>query len=252
MADELTVARLQERVARNLGWRRPSDWPGSMPITEVANEAGEWLVSTHDWNWLIRPPIYLALVTGQGYCTLPEDFTRFLAITSATNSSYGIRIETMAEVGRARARSLGREGYYVGAFGTNLPTTNGPKAAIQLALGPVPDESIAQAFVLTYKGGWITVDAASDHIVVPSFITAIYVRAVTAYVGGQEHEARGSVEDRLDRLVGSSLWQASVERDDTMQQDLGQMRNGVGYMSMSDDDDYPFRQHTGSVPIVVS
>lgn len=251
MADELTVARLQERVARNLGWKRPQDWPKSMPITEVANEAGEWMVSMHDWNWLVRPPSYLNLTNGQGYCDLPADFTRYLDISSTTNSPYGIVIETMAEVARARARSLGREARYTGAFSWGSPTTDGPKAAARLELGPVPDVTYAQAFVLTYKGGWIAVDAATDHIVLPSFVTGLYVQAVTAYVGGQEQEARGSVSDRLDRLVSSSLWQAALDRDDTLQQDLGVSRHGVGGLSDMDDD-YPFRDHTGPVPIVVS
>lgn len=251
MADELTVKRLQERVARGLGWQRPTDWPGYYPITEVANEAGEWLVSAYDWNWLVRPVTYLAIVDGQEYCTLPEDFTRHLAIGSALNSPWAIRIEGPQQVAEARARNLGRESEFVGCFTWGSPTVAGPKATCRLDLGPVPTQSVAQAFVLAYKGGWTTVNDTTDHIVVPSYMTMIYVRAVTAFVGGLEHEAKGSLDDRLDRLVGSSLWQAAVDRDDTQQQDLGRMRGGVGE-SDPIDDEFPFRGNVGSIPIVVS
>lgn len=251
MADELTVERLQQRVARNLGWMRPTDWPAALPITEVANEAGEWLVSAYDWTWLTRPVTYLALVNGQEFCELPEDFSRYLSIASALNSPWAIRIEGPTQVAAARARNLGREASFVGCFTWGSPTTAGPKAVARLDIGPVPTQSVAQAFVLAYKGGWTTVNDASDHIVVPAHVTAIYVRAVSAFVGGYEQETKGTLEDRLDRLMASGLWQAAIDRDESVQGDLGRIQGGVGE-AHSIDDEYPFNSNPGSIPIVVN
>jgi hypothetical protein len=69
-------------------------------------------------------------------------------------------------------------------------------------------------------------------------------------MGGLEQEKRGSIEDRLDRLVTSSLWQAAVDRDDTMQQDLGLVQGGVGtQFGYYSEDEWPFQRVQGVVPI---
>lgn len=247
MADELTVARAQQRIARSMGWRRPSDWPAEHSITELLNEVGEWFVSVHDWNFLVRPPTYLALVNGQSYCELPDDFTQHIDIVGVGTNPDTISIEDPRAVARAQADG-GPPGHYVACFTYGEPTTAGPKATARLELGPVPTSSVAQAFVLSYKGGWTTVNDASDHIVLPTWVTGLYVRACSVWLGGLEQEHRGSLEDRLDRLVGSILWQAAVERDDNAQQDLGQMRGGVGETAAADDSEWPFQRYTGAVP----
>lgn len=248
--DELTVARLQQRAARFLGWRRPSDWPVEHSPVELANEVGEWFVSTHEWNFLTRPPVYLAVSNGQGYSELPADFTRHLALFSASASARSIRLEDPTAVGLARADGNTVAGSFVGCITFGEPTTAGPRATARLELGPIPTYSEAQAFVLVYKGGWTTVDSVSDHIALPAFVTALYVRAYCEWIAGLEQASGGSIYDRLDRLVASSLWQAAVERDDTMQMDLGQVYGGIGEMMGSPDDEYPYPRSNGPVPIL--
>lgn len=249
MADELTVARAQQRIARSMGWRRPSDWPAEHSITELLNEVGEWFVSVHDWNFLVRPPAYLATVDGQGYCELPDDFTQHIHVVGVGANPRTIKLEDPTAVARAQADG-GPPGHYVACFTYGLPTVDGPKAVARLDLGPIPTESVAQAFVLAYKGGWVTVDDSGDHIVLPTWVTGLYLRACTAWLGGLEQEARGTIEDRLDRLVGSMLWQAAVERDDNAQQDLGCLRGGVGETMAADSSEWPFPRYTGAVPLV--
>lgn len=250
MADELTVARAQGRIARSMGWRRPTDWPAEYPITELLNEVGEWFVGVRDWNFLVRPPAYLEVVEGQSYCELPDDFTQHLSLDSATTFARRVTLEDPAVVGRAQADVAQAGGAFVACFNYGAPTTAGPMAKARLELGPIPDVSDAQAFVLTYKGGWVEVNDAGDHIVLPKWVRAHYIRACSAWLGGLEKEAQGSIEERLDRLVESHLWQSMVERDDNAQQDYGQSRNGVGSCTPSDDDDWPFPRATGAVPIL--
>lgn len=249
MADELTVARAQERIRRAMGWKRPTDWPAEYPITELLNEVGEWFVGVRDWNFLVRPPYYLATVDGQSYCDLPDDFTQHLSLTSTAVFGRGITLEDPIAVGRAQANETQTGGSFVACITYGAPTTDGPKAKARLELGPIPDVSEAQAFVLTYKGGWVKVNDAGDHIVLPAWTTGAYIRACAAWLGGQEKEAMGTIEDRLDRLVGSMLWESMVERDDNAQQDLGQQRGGVGEWQLGGDSEWPFPRETGPVPI---
>jgi hypothetical protein len=250
MADELTVARCKDRVRRALGWKRPTDWPAELPITEVCNEVGEWLCGARDWNFLVRPPRYLVITDGVGYIELPDDFTQILGVYAANEASYGIRPGDPMEVARMRANQVGAETSFVWCLSHGAPAADGPKAVVRLELGPIPAATNAQAFILAYKGGWVEVDDAADHIVLPTWVTSLYVRACALYVRGQEKEARGEVEDLLDRLVGSSLWQAVEARDDAMQQDLGYLRGGVGQTPMADNSEWPFPRFIGAVPIV--
>lgn len=250
MADELTVLRAQQRIARSMGWKRPTDWPSDMPVTELLNEVGEWFVSAEDWNFLTRPPTWLATVNGQGYCDLPADFTRHLALFASTQNGIGITPADPTAVALAQATGTGPSSTYLACFTFGSPTVAGPKAKARLDLGPIPTSDVAQAFVLAYKGGWTTVAKSDDHIVLPGHVTALYVRACCAWMGGLEQEKRGSVEDRLDRLVTSSLWQAAVDRDDTMQQDLGMVQGGVGAQFLAyGEDEWPFQRVQGVVPI---
>lgn len=229
MAAELTVDRLRERIARSMGWRRPEDWPAEIEPVEIANEAGHWLYS-FDWNALSRPPATLSLVADQGWIDLPSDFGAMVGdkITTVTGYGHALRLATMVQVRDARATTAsGSALSYVGCVTHTAPGLAGPRSLARLEIGPVPSASAADVFLLSYKAGWVEVSDGSDHILVPSWMQSVFVSAATAFVGGREQESGGSVEDRLDRLVASSLFAAVRSRDLAIQPELGVMRGGV-------------------------
>lgn len=250
-SDELTVARYQQRVARGCGWRRPSDWPADMPVTEFVNDVGEWFVSAEPWNFLTRPPVYLGIVNGQEYSELPDDFGRLLSVTGSSFGTYSIRLEDPTAVAGARVSGATNPSCFLGCITHGAPTTAGPRASARLDLGPIPSVTQAQAFQLAYQAGWTTCLNANDHILLPRWTTSLFVMAGSAWMQGLEQPKRGSIEDRLDRLVTSSLWQAAVNRDSEMQADLGPMRGGVGEL-MGLETASPFLSTGLPIPIVVS
>lgn len=224
---ELTVTRLKERVARFMGWKRAEDWPAELEIVTVANEAGEWLTSRRPWQWLQRSPVNLALTAGQDFVTLPTDFGRHIAVVGRGTNAYSIRRGDMSEVAAARADIQGAPRTFVYCYGYSGPSVAGPKPDVRMFIGPVPTATIANAFVLTYAAGWKPLVGGGDHVLVPSWMIPLYVRAVCMYVGGLEREIEGTLEDRLDRLEASTLFEAAADRDDTTEEDLGPMRGGV-------------------------
>lgn len=231
MASEMTVDRLRERIARSMGWCRPEDWPSQIEPVEIANEAGEWLYSLEDWNSLARPLAELSLVADQGWIDLPADFGRMVGdrITTQTGFGHRIALGTMDEVREARSSAPGGIAF-VGCIVHTGPALAGPRSLARLDIGPVPTQSAASAFLIAYQAGWKEVSDGSDHILVPSWMQSVYVAAATAFVGGREHEEDGSVEDRLDRLVASSLMVALRNRDLSIQTSFGELRGGVGEM----------------------
>ena len=50
---------------------------------------------------------------------------------------------------------------------------------------------------------------------------SVYFRAVQLYLGGHERDKEGTLEERLDSLMHSSMFRTAVDRDDTMQVDVG-------------------------------
>lgn len=235
MAAELTVDRLRERIARRMGWRRPQDWPSEIEPVEIANEAGEWLYGIEEWASLQRPLAELSLVAGQEWITLPTDFGRLVSdrITTRTGFGHTLRLETIDVVRDARSSNpAGNSLAYVGCITHSGPGLAGLRSMARLDIGPVPGAGAADVFLLAYKAGWREVADGSDHILVPSWMESVYVEAATAFVGGREQEEDGRLEDRLDRLLGSSLMLALRNRDLSIHAELGPLRGGVGEMSM--------------------
>lgn len=220
---ELTVTRLQQRAMRYMGWTKVQEWPAEIDPVMLANEAGEWLTSATPWNHLVRPPGYLDLVNGQGWCDLPADFARHVIVRGNLNSAYLIDVEQdMQAVIQRRSLAATGGARFVGCFVHTGPTVVGPKSNIRLEIGPVPDQDVSQAFLIGYGAGWTPCVDSNSHILVPSWVQGLYVRAFCEHLGGWEREKDGKLEDRLDRLEASSLFRNAVDRDDTIQTSYGQ------------------------------
>lgn len=250
---ELTLTRLMARVARKMGWNRPEDWPSEEAPYEMANEAGEWLCD-YGWSWLVRPPAALDLVQGQSFLNLPDDFATPLGKPQARAASpYTLSMETTVQVAAALSDwSGGTTSAFVGAYVGTGPTVAGPKSIQRIELGPVPTTSLTSAFTLPYLAGWTPVSDGGHHILVPSFMTGLYIKACCEYVAGLEHDDEASQEDRLDRLEGSALFRSAQARDGMLDPDLGPSRGGIGETFGGEDQDYFFRRYPGNIPIVSS
>lgn len=244
---ELTIATLQARAARSMGWQRAGDWPAELPIVDVANEVGEWLYS-YSWAHLARPPAYLDLVQGAGYCVLPDDFGRCVDLIGSPAGIATISLQTLAQVAVARREGFGRTTSYVGAFVQQSFEPPGPAGLWRLEVAPVPIASVTAAFILTYYAGWAQAESTSTHVQVPTWLRPLYIHAVCQYLAGYEHDGEAGVAERLASVRVSPLWEAAMERDFSVQQDLGPMLGGSGQTTL-DDDEFVIRR-TGTAPIV--
>lgn len=237
MAGELTVERLQQRIRRALGWRRPQDWPQELDIVEVANEAGEWLVSVNEWKWLDRPVADLSIVADQGWVDLPADFGRIVGPVLLRGST-GYCEVTFGDIDDVATQlSSQPEGprQFVGTIVHPTPALNGPRPTPRLEIAPAPTETLANALKLPYRAGWYHVTEGSDHVLVPSWLTSLYIEVAVAHVAGREQEAKGTLFDRLDRILLSSMFESAKARDAAIQPYLGEMQGTVGEMFLGSD-----------------
>lgn len=247
---ELTLERLKAKVARHAAIRRPQDWPEAWSIVDIANDAGEWLVGLRPWNWLAAAPASLDIVAGQSFLTLPDDFGRFIALRSQGTSAHVVKMGSMEEVVIARGNGSATAGTFIGAMLMTRPSLAGPKPVSRIELGPIPSSTSTAALLLAYTSCWPTISQSGDHVIVPSWLMAAYVRACACFFGGYEREGEGSLEERLDRLLASSVMQSAFEYDDSLEQDLGRIRHGAAEMLTLEAEDSPFPNTPGSFSIV--
>lgn len=212
------------RAGRIVGWLKPENWPPEADRLTVANEVGELIVNAHPWNWLARPAATVSVVAGQSYLALPADFGRFGSIEPVSGSGFRVRMEDMAAVIRARRASAPGGRLLRGALAFSAPTNTALPAA-RIEVGPIPAVSAADSLMLAYIATWRTVTSENDVIPMPVWLHGVYFRGLQLYVQGHERDKLGTVEQRLDSLFGSSQFQVAVDRDDTLQCDIGVMRN---------------------------
>lgn len=221
---ELTLQRLQDRMGRYMGWDS-TQWPSEILPATVVNEAGRWLFSACEWNFLTRPAATLELVNGQAYIELPDDFGSMIGEPVATTfAHYCLSMTTMQEVADARRLSYsGSVGSYIGAIvwvdPTGAPTM--PQARIEIA--PTPQADNATAFTLAYRARWTDVTDANDVVMIPAFMEPLFVRLACVWIGGYEADGEMMLEDRIDRVMGGALWEAALNQDCATQQAIGRI-----------------------------
>lgn len=247
---ELTLQRLTDRMARFMGWDS-TDWPAEILPATIANEAGNWLFSAVEWNFLEGASADLNVVASQSFITLPADFgsTTERSITSRTYGSYGIRLETMVQVQQARQiAGASSFGSYVGAIIWEDPAGDGVMPRARLELGPIPSASLTAAFTLGYRKQWVDVNDPEDTCRVPAFIAGLYTRAACLWLAGYEADAETTLEDRMDRLMLSSLWTNAISQDANTQQGIG---TSTGSAASEGGDDWPAGLPIVRIPIFV-
>lgn len=220
-----TIGQACDRAARFVHWNKPENWPFEFDRVIAANEVGEWLVNCEPWNWLLRPSALLGLTSGQGYIALPSDFGRIVSLTWVRGSGYVICLEGQQAVDEARAGLIGGT-LYKAAILHSAPTSSAAPVA-RLELGPVPTITKTDVFRLSYYAGWRTCSSENDVVPVPAWLVGLYVRALALYMAGWERDDDGTLEERLGQLRLSSLYQQAVDRDDTLQTDLGPVRGSA-------------------------
>jgi len=241
-----TIGNAADRAARFVSWNKPENWPMELDRLIAANEVGEWLCNAEVWNWLRRPSTLLSLVASQQYITLPADFGRFVSIDTVSGSVYRVKMETQEAVDRARRLPAANGTLFKGCILHTAPTALAVPVA-QLEIGPIPGASAANVIRLSYIATWRTCTTENDLIPMPLWLHALYIRAFALYLAGWERDKGGTVEQRCASLRMSDIWQSAVDRDDTIQCDLGPMHGSAEEMIRGRNDEMFFSDQTNPV-----
>lgn len=233
---ELLVSTIKTRVRRFMGWMRDENWPADVDVVQVVNEVGDWLTNLHTWNYLQRPVVELDIVADQEFIALPDDFAAILDVLPSRSGARTISMQDSIAVARARAGFAPGGTLLIGALASEDPDGTGA-AEWRIDIGPIPIASEDGALQLVYRAGWVPVTATTSKVSLPGFMHMPLLRAVAIYMKGWEHDAQGSLEDRLDRFVQSSVIQSAIDRDDQVQTQLGPMMGTAESIVLGSDGD---------------
>ena len=224
----ITVQQCSRHIEHTLG----GDADPLVPVIELVNAAGEFLVSMTGWRWLTEGTATLDLVAGQDYVALPADFKAIRAVTGTDSSRLSVDLVTLAEVLEWRTYASGSGEVWKAALEASSPATGGA-VTWRLAVAPSPVSASTAALTLYYERGWRTVSESQDQLSLPSYCETLYLEVLRAFARGREEEDVASLDQRLEALARGQILDAAKRADSTAQPHLGTLRGGYGHEAQS-------------------
>ena len=221
-------AEAAQRVAlHTLGFSRwPENHEGGLVL---ANEAGRWLCSTHNWTFLDGADTLLAVTAAQDYVALPSDFQAVNEIEKnggQTTPSNWWCWTSLAEITRMRGQALPSGGWtYWGAVGYRQVEDGVPVPVLEIY--PTPSATEASALRLRYRRQWRDFTADHDQAAIPGWMDALYLEAVRAFALGTAEERSGTLDQRLVGVLGGALMAVAIRRDVAQQKRYGLISGGA-------------------------
>jgi len=222
----LTVENCEKHLFHTLGGPLP---PG-LPVVEVINDTGQWLVASRPWKWLQRASTTMSLVDGQSYLTLPTDLQTILAIEMTNSLTNSMHLTSFDELMRLRTSSISTSFGYWGAV--VYPTQTSPAAVPagpRLDIYPTPSANETGAVTIFYRAGWTSVMAGSDQtrLNLPDWMEPTFKQALRAFGRGYEMEDDVSMSKRLADIVAGPIYQDAATRDGLVQLNYGEIQGGA-------------------------
>lgn len=196
----------------------------------LVNDAGQYLVTLHDWPFLERSSVLLDLVGGQDHINLPPGLTQIDALEVVTTVTTSLVQTTLAVINRLRSDELTSPGAYHWAVewpGQYVSTEAVPGP--RLALWPTPADDEAEAFRLTWSGGWRTLTQPDEVHTLPPAMEILLVEVIREMTIGRTMELKGGPPAfaRLDGIENSAVLRNLKRSFGRVQGNLGQAEGGA-------------------------
>ena len=201
----------------------------------IVNDAGEHVVSMHEWTFLKRPAVPVDLVAGQPFINLPADASH---VDSIWPSSALLATVTMSSLDRINeVRSLDYIEllhYYVAPEWPSQNDESSAPGIMRLAVAPTPSESNVGAFHIAYTAGWRHLTQKNARHCLPADMEPLLIQVIREMTLGilkQNDEtlprAGRSAVDRLEAISQSTMFMQLKVKYGQKLGNVGQARGGV-------------------------
>lgn len=106
-------------------------------------------------------------------------------------------------------------------------STAGGSPAWRLELYPYPTEEDPQLLTVSYHVAWSRPSTDTGILPIPAILEPLFISILRQLTAAYEQEDEGTIEDRMDRIMGSSTFVNAIEADGLAQSDYGEMQGGA-------------------------
>ena len=173
---------------------------------------------------------------------LPQDFRELIAIHPSSGTQNPVHLTSYQELLEKKAANMSSHGGYWAAIThamdyatAGLPsgvtvsgsTVQGSRSGPQprLEIVPQPSSNDIAAYKMYYRAGWTMVSGDGEYLRMPSYCETLYIEILRAFVASRYGD--GDLNSMLTGIVDGPLLKIAVERDGSIQPDVGPIRNGA-------------------------
>ena len=207
------------------------DPSSEFPYQEIVNDAGEWLLSVHRWNWNTPETTTIDTTVDVPYIAMPSDFADLIDIQATNNITSSVTPVTRAKLLEFRTNTVAVTNFTF-FYSVGFRKVSGVMSPV-LELWPTPSASESDKFTILYCKGWTRVTDDDDVIEAPGYMEPLLKRVCRVFAQGVEEEQQGAqpgarvdVDDLLSRVMAGPLWESATNQDASIQTDLGPMTGG--------------------------
>lgn len=218
----LTASRAIEHARYTYGGAS-YEFPGHVDPLGLVNEAGDYLVSMNDWQWLTGASATLDFKANTDTVKLPADFKSLVWQDHQNGLVSTLTMVSDAEFLELQTSGISGNIEYYGHIVWERPASGGhPVPKIQV--WPTPGAAEDDVLRISYEAGWRYVAEASEALTLPPWLTTLYLEILVHITRGRLEEDQGTASARLQGLGQSELYRAAVRRDASAQREMGPMR----------------------------
>ena len=180
--------------------------------------------------------------------SLPKDFRELIAINATSGLMKGVQLTSYADLLEKKAVQFTSSGFYWAAVchardqvGTNT-SANGANTSEpvtpSLEIWPTPAANETGALTIYYRSGWphdLFTPADQQNVTapdsmtvrIPRYLESFFIELVRTFAKGYMESEVAGLSQRLAFLNNSPLFLSAVDRDGSVQGDLGPITNGA-------------------------
>ena len=163
---------------------------------------------------------------------LPYDFAELIAYHSTSGLLQGLQMTSHGDLLQKRASAMTMPlGFHYASI-TQPAKLDGSgeeksRPYPRLEIWPAPSANENAAVQIVYRRGWASVSNSTEVLAIPSWIEPLYTEIVRAYALGWEESDVATLDQRLAVIAQGPIYAAAIERDSSVQPDLGPLINGA-------------------------
>jgi len=218
----LTLKILQDHLFHALGGNPASQ----LTLSQIVNDAGNYMCGMHQWRFLERAPLSFSLVGGRDFVELPSDFGSMLRVVGSNTYFEPSTPEMLGTLDGASTITVSGLAYSYVITGGLAESSGREEFRFRMRLSPTPGSDALNVGKIHYRGGWVDLVSEGDVPMIPRYMEMLLVNMVREFgLGYEQNELAG----RMQGMGGSDVYHVARKADGMVQSEVGPSWGGQGH-----------------------